>query len=188
MAVTKAITGNAYKHNNGTVFHGGNVNTTTGPLQKNLSIADSTYAPYYGSHVNLGDGSVLESGTVGTQKAISGGNFASMEQGAYVAKILGTKVAGITNTILRSGASHTNTRVPFNYAKGTRRYHITAWSYTTGAATKGGSAGGRINYYDPETGNTQAVEPYPTKAVPGRLVYMVTGKTATTDTYQAQNG
>lgn len=184
----KAINANPIKLNNGTVLHGGNV-SSTGPIQKNLSLADTTYLPYYGSHPNLADGSPVESGTVGTQKAISAGVFAKMEENKYVGKILGTRVAQTSNTFLRSGASDISGRHPMNhYARGDRRYNITSWSYTTGAATKGGSAGVRVTYVDPETGNTQAVEPFPTKTVPGRIVFMVNGKSATRTTYSQKNG
>lgn len=188
MAVTKAITANTVKHNNGTVLMGGNV-SSTGPLANDLSLAETTHNPgFYGSRVVLADGSVLESGTIGTQKAISAGQFAKMEEGKYVAKILGTRVAQTSNTYLRSGAADIASRKPLHYAKGNRRYHITSWSYTTGAATKGGSAGAKVTYIDPETGNTQASEPLPTKTVPGRLVYMINGKTPERDTYSSRNG
>lgn len=187
MAVTKAITANPVKHNNGTVLQGGNV-SSTGPLANDLSLGETTYNPgFYGSRVNLGDGSVLESGTVGTMKAISAGQFAKMEDGKYVGKILGTRVAQTANTFLRSGASDIAQKRPLHYAKGNRRYDITSWSYTTGAATKGGSAGAKVTYIDPETGSAQAMEPLPTKTVPGRLVYMVNGKTATKSVYSQNN-
>lgn len=188
MAVTKAITANTVKHNNGTVLMGGNV-SSTGPLSSDLSLAETTHNPgFYGSRVALADGSPVESGTIGTQKAISTGQFAKMEEGKYVAKILGTRVAQTSNTFLRSGASDINSRVPYNFARGNRRYHITSWSYTTGAATKGGSAGARVNYIDPETGSAQSFEPQPTKTIPGRLVYMINGKTPERDTYNSRNG
>jgi hypothetical protein len=187
MATTKAITGNAIKHNNGTILHAGNVNTSTGPIQSDLSLGETTYAPFYGSRGILADGSPLESGTIGTMKANSNGTFNKMEDGKYVAKILGTRVAGVTNNVLRSGASDIASRKPLHYARGNRRYDITSWSYTTGAATKGGSAGALVTYIDPETGSAQAMEPKPTKAVPGRLVFMVTGKTATKTTYSQNN-
>lgn len=110
--------------------------------------------------------------THGSYKPFSG-DFQVMTKGRYIGKVIGQYVAGSASSIMRSPSADYN-RVPYNPARGNRRYHITSWNYATGAATKGANAGDLVKYRD-ITGNNDnlAFEAFPTRAVPGELTYNV---------------
>lgn len=124
--------------------------------------------------------------TVGTYKTVSG-NFATMTKNQYVGMIVGAQVAGVANTILRSPSAE-YFRVPYGVAQGNYRYNITSWDYVTGRATYGGSRGAAVLYHDIAGNNDSlAFEPFPTKAVPGHLVYFTSARDlATVTTYKAR--
>lgn len=181
MATTTVIAGQPTKNNGGTLLNAG---TIADSAFVNLSLATNTDPLMnYGSKVHESV-SPASSGNVGTFRPLSAGTFGKMEVGQYVGKIVGVRIAGTDNTFLRSGAAETSDRTSLHYARGNRRYDITDWSYTTGAATKGGNEGVLVQYVNPVGGATVAHEPFPTDAVPGELVYMVTGLTADQDDYQ----
>jgi len=190
MATQKAISANTYKPegNTGVVFQGGAVDTVDGPIPRSLTIAESTdqHENTYGSKVVLAV-SPAQSGNLGTAKALAAGVFAGQEEGKYVAKILGTRVAQTDNTFLRSGASDIASRDTLHYKHGDRALQENSWDYETGAVTKGANAGSGVYYVDPETGSTVTVEARPSKTVPGRFTFMVNGKTATNNVYSQRN-
>lgn len=106
----------------------------------------------------------------GSYKPFSG-RFGKMTAGKYVGMVMCDEVAGNSSSILRITASDYH-RVPFNPARGSHRYNITGWSYTTGAATKGASSGDQVLYHNIASNNdTLAYEPFPSMAVPGEFVY-----------------
>lgn len=183
MATQAAISGNVTKNDGGSILHAGSIASSR---WANITLATTTdNAENYGSKV-FEAVSPTSSGNIGTFRPLSAGAFGTYEVGQFVAKVLGTRIAQTDNTFLRSGAAETASRTSLHYARGNRRYDITDWSYTTGAATKGGNEGVLFTYTDPETGSAQAHEPFPTDAVPGRLVYMVTGKIPDQDTYKVR--
>lgn len=166
----------------GSILHAGNIASTR---WNNITLAENA-TDFPQPHV-VQAVSPNSSGNLGTLKAISAGNFGQMEAGQYVAKIIGTKIAGQTNTFLRSGAADTGTRRPIHFARGNRRYSLTDVSALSGVVTYGGSDAA-FTYVDPETGSAVNNEPMPTDAVPGKLVYMHTGANPTQDTYSARTG
>lgn len=91
-------------------------------------------------------------------------------------------INGTANTLLETGSSDTSQHRSINRLNTTRRYNITAWSYVTGAATKGGNAGDEVDF-----GSDHAATP--SRAIPGEFVYME-GKGndvgATQDDYDAK--
>lgn len=182
MSTQAVISGNATKNDGGTLLHAGNVASSR---FANLSLATNIHEAEYGSKVHEAV-SPNSSGNVGTFRPLTAGVFGKMETGQYVAKVIGTRIAQTDNTFLRSCAAETSDRTSLHYARGNRRYDISDWSYTTGAATKGGSQGDLFTYVDPVGGGSQAFEPFPTDLVPGELVYMVTGKTPDQDDYKAR--
>lgn len=183
MATQAAISGNAVKNDGGTLLHAGAVASSR---FANMTLATTTdNSESYGSKV-FEAVSPNSSGNVGTFRPLNAGVFGQMEVGQYVAKVLGTRIAQTDNTFLRSGAAETSSRTSLHYARGNRQYDITDWSYTTGAATKGGNEGTLFTYVNPVGGASVTHEPLPTDAVPGELVYMVTGKTPDQDDYKAR--
>ena len=185
MASTKAISGNNKQNDSSTIFHGGNVAADS--KVNVLTIAETTTNTPFGSKVHKSF-DVADSGNIGAIKALDAGVFSSYEEGEYTAKVIGTRVAQTTNNLLRSGSSdYGQNRDGLHYARGNYRYDITSWDYVTGAATKGGSAGVLVTYWDPATGTTQAMEPKPTTAVPGELVYMYGSLVPSQDDYKPRS-
>jgi hypothetical protein len=183
MATQAAVSGNSVKNDGGSLLHAGSIASSR---WANITLATTTdNSESYGSKV-FEAVSPVSSGNVGTFRPLNAGVFGKMEVGQFVAKVLGTRIAQTDNTFLRSGAAETASRTSLHYARGNRRYDITDWSYTTGAATKGGNEGNLFTYVDPVGGAAQAHEPFPTDAVPGELVYLVSGKTPDQDNYKAR--
>ncbi len=184
MATTTAVGATVPVNDGGTILHAGTIASTR---WSNLTLATTTIDNgKYGSLVIEAGGSPGQSGNLGTLKPLSAGVFGKMEVGQFVAKVLGTRIAQTDNTFLRSGAAETASRTSLHYGRGNRRYDIIDVSAFSGVVSKGGNEGALVTYIDPEDGTTQAFEPFPTDAVPGRLVYMVTGKTPQQDTYKVR--
>lgn len=183
MATTAAISGNTTKNDGGSILHAGTIASTR---WANITLATTTdNSESYGAKV-FESVSPVSSGNVGTFRPISGGVFGQMEVGFFVAKVLGTRIAQTDDTFLRSGAAETSSRTSLHYARGNRRYDITDWSVLTGAATKGGNEGVLFTYVDPEGGSSVSTEPFPTDSVPGKLVFMSTGKIPDQNTYKVR--
>jgi len=131
---------------------------------------------------------VADSTTAGSYKPFSG-DFSKMTARRYIGTTIGTHVAGSTSSLMRITSSD-YFRVPFGRAAGYRRNHVTSWSYTTGAATKGANAGDLIKLHDISNNvDTLTSEPFPTRSVPGELVYFngLKGGPAMAD-YSQKNG
>jgi len=183
MATQAAVTGNVTKNDGGTLLHAG---TVASSRFVNMTLATVTDGgDNYGSKV-FEAVSPNSSGNIGTFRPLSAGVFGKMEVGFYVAKVLGTRIAQTDDTFLRSGAAETASRTSLHYARGNRRYDITDVSAISGVVSKGGNEGALFNYIDPVGGGAQIHEPFPTNAVPGELVYMVTGKIPDQDNYKAR--
>lgn len=186
MSIQKVNNSNPYKHNGGTIVKAGNADTTDGPITSSVSEATLAFNSGYGSKA-VQAVSPTESGVLGTYKPISAASFGRKPvAGEYTVRILGTKVAGITNNILRSGASDVGLRRPIAVFQGYNQNDITSWDYVTGAATKGGNAGARVlpSGVDGNVGPTVDHAANPTDAIPGELVYMTTGYLPTQDNYK----
>ena len=184
MATTTAVGATVAVNDGGTILHAGTIASTR---WSNLTLATTTIDDgNYGSKVVEAGGTPGQSGNLGTFKPLSSGFFGNMEAGQYVAKVIGTRIARTDNTFLRSGAAETASRTSLHYARGNRRYDITDISAFSGVVSKGGSEGALFTYVDPVGGASQTHEPFPTDAVPGELVYMVTGATPQQDNYKAR--
>lgn len=186
MATTTSISGNTQKNNGATIYRAGNIDTT-GPVTNDFTVSENLGGVRsYGATVLEAGGYPAQSGNLGTFRPLSAGRFGEMETGQYVAKILGTRIAQTDDTFLRSGAAQTSSRRSLHYARGNRRYNITDWSVVSGVPTYGGSQGALVTYVDPADGTAQAMEPFPTNAVPGELVFLVTGLTPSQNNYSAK--
>lgn len=114
-------------------------------------------------------------------------DFATMTAGEYVAKILGTQIAGTADTFLASGAAYTSGRQPINFLESMKVAMLTGRSWT-------GGQDGPPNYtdtvsestldYTSAMGNDDAARP--TDAVPGELTYRTGAATPTQDEYAAR--
>lgn len=108
--------------------------------------------------------------THGSYRTLSG-DLAKLTAGRYIAPFMTTHVAGSTTygSVIRIPQRLSRPK-SYAVARGDYRYNITGWSYTTGAATKGGSAGTLNQYWDIAGNTTIGFEPYPTRAIPGEFI------------------
>lgn len=176
---SKAINANPVKNNGATIMYGGHVRSNYGaseqvPCSQALG---NTYFGYnsgtYGSKVPLAPQGM------GVGKAISGGNFASMTAGSYIGMVYNNgKIAGVSSSLLRSGAGYSGGKSENSFTGIVRTHSYIktgGWNYVTGQP---------INRTD--VTDVIPTETLPTRAIPGRLTYMITGKRATTASYVAK--
>lgn len=121
----------------------------------------------------------------GSYKPFSG-DFNKMTKNRYIGTVIGAYVAGTATSIMRITGADSSFRYPIFTAKGNQRYNITGWDYVTGAATKGASAGATVQYIDPAGGGAVTSEPFPSRAVPGELVYTIGTNVPKTGDYSAK--
>lgn len=176
MASTTAGASHGGKRNNGgTVVFGGDIDAN-GPI---LSAPDTSILTY---HSGVHGTRVASSATanIGTRKPYAAGTFAyTMVPGKFVGmRYSDQTVSGVSKATLETGTGDFGIKRSINRIENTYRYHITAWDYVTGAATKGGNAGDSVSF-----GNDHAARP--TRAVPGELVYTDTHMTKGTVPTQA---
>lgn len=120
-----------------------------------------------------------------TEKVFSGGAYGTMTAGKYVARLVNTELAGDTTKNIRLPASDFY-RTPYNKFISYNRLHITSWNHLTGAATKGGNAGDAVylKSITPSSANLTTGEAFPTRAVPGELVYRTGAPAPVQNDYQ----
>lgn len=174
MATQTVIGSGSTRNNGGTILYGGTIASTRWD-----SLVFSTNI-----HSHDVPNRLIPASTAHMVKPLSAGVYGSMEAGKYVAKILGERIAQTSNTVLQSGASAFY-RMPIKPKESERRIHITSWNAVTGAPTYGGSRGNSYDFGNIDSGTFIDQAAHPSRAVPGELVYMVTGNEATLDDYKA---
>lgn len=165
------ISGSVRRNNGATVVMGGAADGKTV-----TSVKGRTFIGYH-SGVS-GTAPISKTGAnIGTQKCVSAGTFAFvMRSGVFVGKKLSTTLGGVTNNVLLYGSSDvgSKTRESIHYKLTDRALGVNTWNYTTGAITKGGTAGNAITFIDPATagGVTAATDSaaLASRALPGELV------------------
>lgn len=173
----KAVSANDLKDNGGTVLMGGNI-AADGAITNapDMTITGAgrkpNPAPTQSATANIGTTKVNDSGT-----------FAKLKAGEYVVKGGGvtTELAGVAYTGLQSGANNVQTKsIKTLLTRST--VLIDSWNYATGEAT--------FNIGNPSSDDFDINSSYaaPTRAVPGNLVYMVTGAVPETDAYSEKTG
>ena len=176
----KSVTANAYKNNSATILFG---NRATGAT--NATNTPGLTLVGYGARV---PGAKVV--TNYTQKSISGGVFAGMERGYYIMMRNQSRVAGTALAPLQSGGSFSQNNKSINYTIKQRSYlMVTAgWNYVTGRFLTTPTA--QQDKFDEGTfdGTGADLAGTPTRAVPGRLVYLQTGKNATAASYEDKTG
>lgn len=170
MATTKAITANAYKNNGGTVLGAGNVNTSTNPITKVVSVKDNAIFDGYGTKV-IKAVSPNSSGNLGTVACFTNGTFNYQNQArTFLIKGYCSTINGTANDSLKFSASDKGFRRPIHFLERSRRLDEDSWDYETGDVTKGGQEGALVSYSADHAAR-------PTDSVPGELTYK-TGKLA----------
>lgn len=174
MASQKAVSANAYKNDGGKVLGGGaNVSTRWDAFDIMTSIDNSFKTK-----------TTLSSAYV--QKAYSAGAYDTMTANEYVARLVNTKIAGVTTSVVRLPASAYNTR-PYNGFISYTRNHITATNIN-GQNTYGGSRGAAVYMINPIGGaNLTTGETYPSKALPGEFVITTGSADPTMSDYTPYN-
>lgn len=171
MATTKAITGNTQKNDGGKIVGGGdNTSTRWGviTLRETIDATRFTGTSEDASHV---------------EKAVSGGTFSNQVAGNYISRFINSSIAGVANSTFRIPASDYN-RTPYSNYISYNRNDITSWNRLTGAPTYGANRGVAVKLND-TAGNALANgEPFPTRAVPGELVYRTGSPNPTMSDYQ----
>lgn len=184
-----ALTGGAKGNENGaTVLHGGNVDSTAVTNSKAL-MDNLDSGPSYGSKV------VAITGTKhkpGIQTSKGSGALAYQPASSdpqFLLRGYSSKINNVDSTVLQIAGADSGGRAKKAGVVKTHRYHITSIAYTTGIATKGGSAGAVSNFVQSD-GSTAATDDalQTTRAIPGELVFMHGAKTPTQADYSAKTG
>lgn len=172
---TKGKTGNAIVNNGGSIFFAGS-------LLQNNRIFDSTYGlvpvSYFGIRTGISDCGPKIGSMTGTMKAFANGNFVTMTQGQYILMTFTSQVGGVANTTLRFAASSYRKSQNLATAYTTTRQLVKTggWYYVNGRPVNATLTRDNISN-ETSTG---------TMALPGRITYLSTGKTATTSSYSAR--
>jgi hypothetical protein len=125
----KAITGNAYRNNGGTVVYGKTNSTITKVLGRTeLAKSPKTLGPIApvarGADLNF------------TSKTLSSGSFATMTKNKYVIKHVTTELAGVTNHSIRIGIANVRRRSnAYRENNVTLQVRAVTYDYVTGRAT-----------------------------------------------------
>lgn len=184
MATTTAQGSGSTVNNGGTVLNGGNV-PSTAPVSNTLTLANSAVErqemrPKLAVSPN-------ESSNLGTTKANDSRNFAQMEAGEYIGKVITDKVGGVANTTpAKTGAEYSH-RVPINVWRG---YHSKGAISISNEGVLSYAGGSDIlpSGIDGGTGPGEDVAGNPTDAVPGKLVVMINGVNPSQSSYRARYG
>lgn len=174
MATQTVIGSGSTKNNGGVILLSGNI---ASDKWTNITFSQNSDTREFTNRLIPAD-------TAHMKKSISAGVYASMEAGQYVARIIGSRIAQTDSSAMRFAASSFY-RFPIKPKEGERRLHLTAFNALTGAVTKGANAGDSYNYTAIDSGSTIDQAAHPSRAVPGELVYLVTGQTPTMVDYSA---
>jgi hypothetical protein len=169
----KAVSGSDYVNNGATVVGGGNIGT-------NAPVTNVPTTAQVLGHRSGSNGSSVASGDYAGAKWITyGADFATMTAGQYVIRRNCSQLAGNSYTGLQSGgnAAGAHHSIHFNTSRST--VMIEYWLYPSGVPVYAAT-----NPSGCEFGDDHAA--LPTRAIPGELVYMVTGTTATSGDYPAR--
>lgn len=161
---TTAVTPTSTRNNRGVIRHGGTLATT-----KFISKPIAETVPRASNLVNDGE-------DIDTPKV--GGAYNAQRAGEYVMMKVTNKIAGVTDTTLRSGAADFGHRRPINYVESIRTSFLSNWGW---ASTAEGNLvySGTVTTTDNSYGTDNAA--HPSSAIPGSLIYR-TGSPLVTET------
>jgi hypothetical protein len=180
----KAKSGSPIVNNGGTVLYGGNINTNLNNVTQALGISVVGYRSGANGSI-LPPPFVPTAGTYGlrcTTNARSG-DYGKITAGRYVMIRFTNFIAGNASTLLNSGAADFG-RLPYpgsinNRIRTQRILMNGGWVYVTGKLFLGY---GRVDFGDPIN-----VEAFPTRAIPGRILFRTSGPSYTAQNYQSRN-
>ena len=179
---TQAVTSGSSKNNGATVLMGGAADVTPSPGQPH-AVTNTPNATILGAGRKPQPGPMEASAH--NQKAVPAGLWAYMAPDNWVIRRVGELLAGtVTTRVLKGGGSNFGQRRSIHYLNTRWTVHIDSWNYATGVPS----------YATPKEtndtfGNDNAAGPViPTRAVPGQLVELETGKIPTSSTYEAKTG
>lgn len=171
------------RNNGGTVLNGGNINTTLSNVTQSLGISVLGFRSGSNGSITVGP-FVPTAGVYGTRSitaAITGRRYNGMATGKYIMVRFTPEIAGVATTLLTTGASDFG-RLPYparvsNRIRTQRVLMNGGWSYVTGRTILG--------FGQNAFGDVLAAEPFPTRAIPGRLTYATSGVSRTVQNYKA---
>lgn len=171
MSTTTAKVGQPTRNNGATVMLAGNIDATetvTNALGKDIL---SFRSGIHGSRIPSPEtNATIAAGTAtaGVFKAVDAGLFAKMTAGEYIIRRQADKIAGVSNTVLNSGASDFGRNsIHKKENRRTTRMIQAGWNFATGQFLTD-----PVNALD-SFGNDDAARP--TRAIPGELVLFVHG-------------
>ena len=181
---TQPVTSGGPRNNGGTVLGGGNVNTTPSIGQPANAVTNAPGAQILGAG-RREQPRPVESAVLGNQKVITAGIWARMNPEEWmIRRVAETLAGGVATRVLKSGGSDFGQRQSIHFLNSRWTVHILSWDYATGVPT-----------YDvpketeDQFGDDNAAGPViPTRAVPGQLVELWTGKLPESLEYEAKTG
>lgn len=184
MAQIAATSGNERKARI-TVLHGGNVSSSA---VKNTTIASTVTNPLKPDNKTIFLANGDSASNIGASGSFASRQFNATRENQYIMPYMTTKIAGATDNVLRSPAADFG-YVGINKFGANQRYHNVSWDAATGALTKGANAGASVlpSGIDGTVG-ANADHALGTDAIPGEIVYMINGRTATQHDLPPRNG
>jgi len=166
MAIKKAISGNAYKHNGATVLWGGAANTS----QVNAPVTAAPGNAIIGVRTGTQMATTLLIGS-GVKAAITG-DFAKMTQGRYVMQGNTGYLAGNVSTKINTGGSLNSASRSIHWKENQRSLlQVTAgWNYVTGQFLTAPTSQ-NDTYKSIDGGAVVDQEDRPSRAVPGEFTF-----------------
>jgi len=179
---TQPVTSGAPRNNGATVLGGGAADVT--PVLGQVHAV--TNVP--GKEI-LGAGRKPQPGPVEAapwnQKAVSAGLWAYLSPDNWVIRRVGEVLAGTVATrVLKSGGSDFGQRRSIHFLNTRWTVHILSWDYATGVPTFAAPKETNDDFGD----DNAAGPAIPTRAIPGQLVELWTGKLPESLEYDAKTG
>lgn len=182
---SQAVTSGNERKSRITVLGAGNISANS-PVKDLTHNANNTDPTRVNKTIFLANGN--SANNVGASGIYASREFNNTRKGEYVMPLVTSKIAGTTDTTMRSpGADFGQGQDPRSY--GYTRQSISSWDYVTGAATKTANDGVQVlaSGIGGQTGKG-ADQAWGTDAIPHEIVFLVTGKTPTQADLEARHG
>jgi len=180
---TQPVTSGSPRNNGATVLMGGNADVTPTPGRPH-AVTNAPNAEILGAG-RREQPRPQESAVLGNQKVISAGVWARMNPDEWVIRRVGETLAGgVATRVLKGGGSDFGQRRSIHFRNKRWTVHIVSWDYATGVPTFGVP-----KETEDDFGDDNAAGPaIPTRAIPGQLVELWTGKIPTSLEYEEKTG
>ncbi len=168
----KAVSGNAYKNNGGTVIVGGSATTRT-----DVNVASFSQIRGFNSKIEAGPKLVANY----TSKGVSGNVFSYIAAGEYQIINSSTKIGGASSSVIKF-AGQEYQRISIARIESRRSTDI----LTIGLAYRTGRPISALSVSNDSFGSDSAARP--SRALPGELTFMRGSPTPYSTTYAARTG